>query len=45
MQKWATTRPKDDWKGFVSKREADITPKFLTRAVNKGELKAPTKGR
>lgn len=45
MQKWASTRTKDDWKVFVSKREPDITPKFLTRAVTKGELKAPTKGR
>ena len=45
MQKWTTTRTKDDWKVFVSKREPDITPKFLTRAVNKGELKPPTKGK
>lgn len=45
MQKWATARTKDDWKAFVSKRQSDITSKFLTRAVNKGELKAPTKGR
>jgi hypothetical protein len=45
MQKWTTTRTKDDWKIFVSKREPDITPKFLTRAVNKGELKPPTKGK
>jgi len=40
---WSTARTKDDWKAFVSKREPDITPKFLTRAVNKGELKLPTK--
>lgn len=45
MRKWATARTNDDWKVFVSKREPDITPKFLTRATNKGELKAPTKGR
>ena len=45
MQKWSTARTKDDWKVFVSKREPGITPKFLTRAVNKGELKPPTKGR
>ncbi len=44
-QKWITARTQDDWKVFVSKREPGITPKFLTRAVNKGELKAPTKGR
>lgn len=45
MQKWTTTRTKDDWKVFVAKREPEISPKFLTRAVNKGELKAPTKGK
>lgn len=45
MQKWTTARTKYDWKVFVSNRQSDITPKFLTRAVNKGELKAPMKGR
>ena len=43
-RRWRTARTKDDWKAFVSKQEPDITPKFLTRAVNKGELKTPTKG-
>lgn len=42
-RKWTTTRTQDDWKVFVSQREPDITPKFLTRAVNKGELKAPVR--
>ena len=45
MQEWHTDRTKDDWKAFVSKREPDITPKFLTRAVTKGDLVPPTKGR
>jgi uncharacterized protein (DUF1778 family) len=40
-----TARTHDDWKVFVFERESDITPKFLTRAVNKGELKPPTKGK
>jgi len=44
-RRWRTARTKDDWKASVSKQEPDITPKFLTRAVNKGELKTPTKGR
>src|SRR5271157_722649 len=45
MRKWTTARTKDDWKVFVSKREPDITSKFLTRAVNKGELRPPPKSR
>jgi hypothetical protein len=45
MQKWTTARTEDDWKVFVSDRQSDITSKFLTRAVNKGKLKAPVKGR
>jgi hypothetical protein len=32
-----------DWKEWVSTLEPDITPNFLTRAVNKGELKAPVR--
>ncbi|HVP54836.1 MAG TPA: hypothetical protein VMU45_07560, partial [Candidatus Eisenbacteria bacterium] len=43
MQKPPTARTKDDWKVFVSERESDITPKFLTRAVTKGELTAKGK--
>jgi hypothetical protein len=45
MREWTTAHTNHNWKVFVSKRELDITPKFLTRSVNKGELKAPTKGR
>lgn len=51
-QLWDKTRtqsrgrlPRDDWKHWVSKQPAGrkfgVTPKFLTRAVNKGELAAP----
>ena len=43
-RRWRTARTKNDWKIFVLKQEPDITSKFLTRAVNKGELKPPTKG-
>jgi hypothetical protein len=32
-----------DWKQWVWKQESDITPKFLTRAVNSGELEAPVR--
>ena len=31
------------WKQYVSEQEPDITRTFLTRAVNKGELKAPVR--
>jgi hypothetical protein len=43
IQKWTRTRTKLDWKQWVSRREPDITPKFLTRAVNKDELRAPVR--
>lgn len=42
IREWTTARTKDEWKVFVSNREG-LTPKFLTRAVNKGELKAPVR--
>jgi hypothetical protein len=32
-----------DWKRWVSTVELDISPHFLTRAVNKGELKLPVR--
>jgi hypothetical protein len=43
IQKWTRTRTKLDWKQWVSRRELDITRKFLTRAVNRGELKPPVR--
>jgi hypothetical protein len=46
-QRWAEERRKgrtrQDWKQWVNETAHDITPKFLTRAVNKGEL--TTKGK
>lgn len=40
IQKWSSARAEMDWKQWVSRRR-DITPKFLTRAVNSGELVPP----
>jgi hypothetical protein len=36
-----TKTSKMNWKEWVSRRHPDITAKFLTRAVNKGELETP----
>lgn len=41
--KWTTTHTGLDWKQWTSRREPDISVKFLTRAVNSGDLKAPKK--
>lgn len=41
IQGWITAHTKLDWKEFVARKQPDITPKFLTRAVNKGEITAP----
>jgi hypothetical protein len=43
-REWTTARTKKEWKPWVSGRHPGITVKFLTRAVNNGELKSPTKG-
>jgi hypothetical protein len=40
-QMWSENRTSLDWKQWVSRKEPDITPKWLTRAVNKGELGVP----
>lgn len=44
-ERWIRTRTNVDWKHWVSKQppatKLALTPKFLTRAVNKGELIAP----
>jgi hypothetical protein len=44
-QRWETTRTTLDWKQWVSSSapKGEITPKFLTRAVNKGELTKPNR--
>jgi hypothetical protein len=38
-QQWRTTRTNQDWKSWICGH--DITKTFLTRAVNKGDLKPP----
>lgn len=40
---WRKTAGKPDWRTFVCTREPDVTAKFLTRAVNSGDLQAPEK--
>lgn len=40
IEQWRSTGTKLDWKEWVSRR-GDITSKFLTRAVNRGELTTP----
>lgn len=44
IREWEGSPKTDDWKAFASRR-GDISVKFLTRAVNKGDLKPPTKGK
>lgn len=41
IRKWLTARTRDDWKTSVCKQEPDITMKFLTRAVTRGDLVEP----
>jgi hypothetical protein len=41
---WSTTRTSKEWKTWVSRRHPEITVRFLTRAVNNGQLESPTKG-
>jgi hypothetical protein len=43
LRKWIKTRTQLDWKDWVAKNEQDLSPRFLTRAVNNGELKVPAK--
>jgi hypothetical protein len=40
-KQWKKGRTKDPWKKWVADRVPNITPKFLTRAVNAGELASP----
>jgi hypothetical protein len=39
---WNPQNTRRGWKEFVSSKHPDMTPKFLTRAVNRGELHDPT---
>jgi hypothetical protein len=43
VKRWRMLRTNDDWKTSVCKQEPDITVRFLTRAVGKGDLVPPTK--
>jgi hypothetical protein len=40
-QKWARSKIKEHWKEYIHARHPDISPKFLTRAVNQNELSEP----
>jgi hypothetical protein len=42
-QEWTTARTILEWKQWVHSRDPDITPKFLTGAVNEGDLKVPVR--
>ena len=44
-REWTIARTRKEWKPWVSGRHPDISVKFLTRAVNQGELESPTKGK
>lgn len=38
---WLSSRKRSEWKSFVCKLQPDITSKFLTRAVNNGDIADP----
>ena len=44
LKKWESVSTRKDWKDWVA-RETGITPRFLTRAVTKGDLVSPEKER
>ncbi len=44
IRKWRSVKTQQDWKSWVA-RTTKIDPRFLTRAVNKGDLVPPKKGR
>lgn len=43
-KKWARSKSSKPWKKYVCSEYPDLTPKFLTRAINQSELSEPTKG-
>jgi len=43
IQKWRTARTNYDWRTSVCKQEPDLTSKFLTQAVTRGDLVEPTR--
>jgi hypothetical protein len=42
-RQWEKVQTNQDWKLFVSTRQPDISLKWLTRAVNRGELATPVR--
>jgi hypothetical protein len=44
LREWRSAATKEDWKHWVAKR-AKIDLRFITRAVNKGDLVPPQKGK
>jgi hypothetical protein len=41
-EQWRTARTKQDWKSWIC-RKTDIKKTFLTRAINRGDLKPPVR--
>jgi hypothetical protein len=41
LHAWRTSRTNDDWKTSVCKQEPELTSRFLTQAVTRGDLKPP----
>jgi hypothetical protein len=41
-QKWLQTKTEEPWKEWVERNYPGISRKFLTRAVNNGELSEPS---
>jgi hypothetical protein len=44
IKKWRSTATRQDWKQWVAKKTG-IDPRFLTRAVTKGDIVPPKRGR
>jgi hypothetical protein len=44
LTEWRNSKAQQDWKSWVAQRTG-IDLRFLTRAVNKGEIQSPMKGR
>jgi hypothetical protein len=42
-QDWCSAPTNLDWKRYITRRDQQITSKFLTRAVNAGSLSVPTR--
>jgi hypothetical protein len=38
---WQRSKTTLSWKAWIARRDPDITPRFLTRAVNLGDLEGP----